>query len=147
MKQIIGSSLLLLISAFGFSQVTSKQVIVAEKAPQAIGPYSHGILAGNTLYISGQIAIDPATGQMDTMNIEAETRRVLSNLGAVLEEAGMSYANVVKVTIFTTNLKNYKAINSLYGEYFKSQFPAWEAIQVGALPGNAHIEISAIAVK
>jgi 2-iminobutanoate/2-iminopropanoate deaminase len=147
MKQIIGSFLLLLNTVPGISQTDVKQVIMAENAPKAIGPYSHGILAGNTLYISGQIAIDPATGQMDTLNIETETRRVLSNLGAVLERAGMNYDNLVKVSIFTTNLKNYKAINTIYGEYFKSRFPAREAIQVDALPGNAHIEISAVAVK
>lgn len=131
----------------GFAQTTEKQVIQSPDAPKAIGPYSQAILAGNTLYVSGQIAINPETGKMDTLNFETETRRVLSNLGAVLKEAGMSYENVVKATIFTTDLKNYKLINTIYGEYFKDKPPAREAVQVAALPAGAHVEISCIAAK
>jgi 2-iminobutanoate/2-iminopropanoate deaminase len=131
----------------GYAQTTEKQVIQSPDAPKAIGPYSQAILAGNTLYVSGQIAIIPETGKMDTLNIDTEIRRVLSNLGAVLKEAGMTYDNVVKATIFTTDLKNYKLINTIYGEYFKDKPPARETVQVVALPAGAHVEISCIAVR
>lgn len=136
-----------LIITSAYAQKPEKQVIQSPDAPKAIGPYSQAILAGNTLYISGQIAMNPETGQMDTLNIETEVKRVLSNLGAVLKEAGMSYENVVKATIFTTDLKNYKLINTIYGEHFKEKPPARETVQVAALPAGAHIEISVIAVK
>jgi len=131
----------------GYTQTIEKQVIQSPDAPKAIGPYSQAILAGNTLYISGQIALNTETGQMDTLNFEMEIKRVLSNLGAVLKEAGMSYENVVKATIFTTDLKNYKLINTIYGEHFKEKPPARETVQVVALPAGAHVEISCIAVK
>jgi 2-iminobutanoate/2-iminopropanoate deaminase len=137
----------ILVISCGFTQTTDRQVIQSPDAPKAIGPYSQAILAGNTLYISGQIAINPESGKMDTLNFETEIRRVLSNLGAVLKEAGMSYENVVKATIFTTDLKNYKLINTIYGEYFKDKPPAREAVQVAALPARAHVEISCVAVK
>ena len=122
-------------------------MIQSPDAPKAIGPYSQAILAGSTLYISGQIAINPETGQIDTLNIETEIKRVLSNLEAVLKEAGMTYDNVVKATIFTTDLKNYKLINAIYSEHFKEKPPARETVQVVALPAGAHLEISCIAVK
>ena len=130
-----------------FAQSQNKQVIFTDKAPKAIGPYSQAILSGNTLYLSGQIAIDPETGKMDTLNIESEIHRVLKNLGEVLKSAGMFYENVVKTTIYTTDLKNFKTINTIYGEYFKEKQPARETVQVVALPGKAHVEISCIAVK
>jgi 2-iminobutanoate/2-iminopropanoate deaminase len=131
----------------GYAQTTEKQVIQSPNAPKAIGPYSQAILAGNTLYTSGQIAIIPETGKMDTLNFETEIRRVLSNLEAVLKEAGMTYENVVKATIYTTDLKNYKLINTIYGEHFKEKPPARETVQVAALPAGAHVEISCVAVK
>src|ERR1039457_3663299 len=102
---------------------------------------------GNTLYVAGQIAIDPKTGKMDTADIESEIRRVLKNLGEVLSAGGMNYANIVKATIYTTDLKYFKTINVIYGEYFKENPPARETVQVSALPGKARVEISAIAVK
>ena len=129
------------------AQQPGSNVIYTDKAPKPIGPYSQGILSGNTLYVAGQIAIDPKTGKMDTLDIESEIRRVLKNLGAVLDAAGMNYNNIVKTTIYTTDLKYFRTINTLYGEYFKSGFPARETVQVAALPAKAHIEISAIAVK
>ena len=135
------------IGIISFAQSPDKQVIFSDKAPKAIGPYSQGILSGNTLYLSGQIAIDPETGKMDTLSIESEVRRVLKNLGEVLKSAGMSYENVVKTTVYTTDLKNFKTINTIYGEYFKANQPARETVQVVALPGKAHVEISGIAVK
>jgi 2-iminobutanoate/2-iminopropanoate deaminase len=130
-----------------FSQSVEKQIILPAKAPKAIGPYSPGVMAGNTLYCSGQIAINPETGIIDTATIEKETRQVLKNLGAILDAAGMSFQNVVKSTIFMTDIRNYKLINSVYAEFFKEKFPAREAIQVVALPAKAHVEISAVAVK
>jgi len=133
--------------SFGYAQTTDKLVIQSPNAPKAIGPYSQAILVGNTLYVSGQIAIIPETGKMDTLNFETEIRRVLTNLEAVLKEAGMTYENVVKATIYTTDLKNYKLINTIYGEHFKEKPPARETVQVAALPAGAHVEISCIAVK
>jgi 2-iminobutanoate/2-iminopropanoate deaminase len=136
----------LLFSASCLAQV-SKQVIYTEKAPKPIGPYSQAILAGNTLYLSGQIAIDPASGRMDTVDIVTETKRVMDNLGEVLKAAGMGFDNIVKATIYTTDLKNFKTINAIYAGYFRENMPARETVQVAALPGKAHVEISAVAVK
>jgi 2-iminobutanoate/2-iminopropanoate deaminase len=147
MKRTSIIGILILIFSCGYSQIIEKQVIQATDAPKAIGPYSQAILVGNTLYVSGNIAIDPETGKMDTLNLETEIRRVMSNLGAVLKEAGMSYENVVKATIYTTDLKNYKLINTIYGEYFKEKPPARETVQVVALPAGAHVEVSCVAVK
>ncbi len=148
MKKLSSLFLLFVISwASAFSQESHTTVIQSPDAPKAIGPYSQAILAGNTLYVSGNIAIDPETGQMDTLNLETEIRRVMSNLGAVLNEAGMSYEHIVKSTIFTTDLKNYKLINEIYGSYFRERFPARETVQIVALPAGAHVEISCIAVK
>jgi len=139
--------ILILIISTGYSQATEKKVILSPDAPKVVGPYSQAILTGNTLYISGNIAIDPETGKMDTLNMETEIRRVMTNLEAVLKEAGMTYDNVVKATVFTTDLKYYKLINNIYSEYFKEKEPARETVQVVALPVGAHIEISCIAVK
>ncbi|HTX89210.1 MAG TPA: Rid family detoxifying hydrolase [Bacteroidales bacterium] len=143
---LLTSVLCLLSSASCLSQ-TSRQVIFTGKAPKPIGPYSQAILSGNTLYVAGQIAIDPATGKMDTLDIETEVRRILSNLGEVLKAGGMSWENVVKATIYTTDLKNFKTINSVYGAMFAKDPPARETVQVAALPGKAHVEISCVAVK
>jgi len=144
-------SLLTLILTFAtssiFPQGAEKIIIQSPDAPKAIGPYSQAILAGNTLYVSGNIAINPENGQMDTLNLETEIRRVMSNLGAVLNEVNMSYENVVKATIYTTDLNNYKLINTIYGEYFKEKPPARETVQVVALPKGAHVEISCVAVR
>ncbi|MCX6248337.1 MAG: Rid family detoxifying hydrolase [Bacteroidetes bacterium] len=129
------------------AQQPDRKVIYTDKAPKPIGPYSQAILSGNTLYVAGQIAINPETGRMDTTDIETEIRRVLKNLGAVLEEAGMKYENIVKTTIYTTDLKYFKTINTLYGECFNSGFPARETVQVIALPAKARVEISAVAGK
>lgn len=137
----------MLISTCSFSQELQTRAIHSPDAPKAIGPYSQAILAGNTLYVSGNIAIIPESGEMDTLNLETEIRRVMSNLGAVLQEAGMGYKNIVKATIYTTDLKNYQLINNIYGEYFGEKPPARETVQVVALPRGAHVEISCVAVK
>jgi 2-iminobutanoate/2-iminopropanoate deaminase len=139
--------ILLTLVIASFAQSQGKQVIYSDKAPKPIGPYSQGIMNGNTLYLSGQIAINPGTGKIDTTTIENEIRQVLVNLGEVLKAAGMSYDNVVKTTIYTTDLKHFKTINTIYGEYFKEKHPARETVQVVSLPGKAHVEISGIAEK
>jgi 2-iminobutanoate/2-iminopropanoate deaminase len=148
MKKIFFLVLLFFVSiSLLLSQEIQTKAIQSPNAPKAIGPYSQAILAGNTLYVSGNIAINPETGLMDTLNLETEIRRVMSNLGAVLKEAGMTYENIVKATIYTTDLKNYKLINTIYSEYFKEKPPARETVQVVALPAGAHVEISCIAVR
>jgi 2-iminobutanoate/2-iminopropanoate deaminase len=147
MKKLFVSFIFIIPGFILFAQTSAKQVIYSEKAPKAIGPYSQGIMTGNTLYLSGQIAINPETGKIDTTSIDNEIRQVLVNLGEVLKAAGMSYDNVVKATIFTTDLRNFQTINKIYGEYFKENQPARETVQVAALPGKAHVEISGIAIK
>jgi len=131
----------------GYSQTIERKAITAPSAPKVVGPYSHAILAGNTLYVSGQIGINPENGQMDTLNFETEFKRVLTNIEAILKEAGMSWENIVKATIYTTDLKNYKLINTLYGEKFSKDPPARETVQVVALPVGAHVEVSCVAVR
>jgi 2-iminobutanoate/2-iminopropanoate deaminase len=147
MKTILLFILLAGSTLYCYTQTAGKQVVYSDKAPKTIGPYSQAIKVGNTLYLSGQIAINPETGKMDTLDIETEVKRVLDNLGEVLKSAGMKYENVVKVTIFTTDLKQFATINTVYGKYFKEKQPARETVQVVALPLKAHVEISAIAVN
>ena len=121
--------------------------VATEHSSQAIGPYSQGILVGNTLYCSGQIAIDPRSGSMITGNIVDEAERVLENLGAVLKAVGMDYENVVRCTVYLTDINAYAQVNEVYARYFNEAPPAREAVQVAALPRNAHLEISCIAVR
>jgi 2-iminobutanoate/2-iminopropanoate deaminase len=124
-----------------------KKIIFTEKAPAPIGPYNQAVLIGNTLYTSGQIAINPANGEIVTSNIEAETKQVMDNMNAVLEAAGMTFENVVKSTIFIMNMGDFGAINAVYGSYFNEKTaPARETVQVAALPKNVNVEISMIAV-
>jgi 2-iminobutanoate/2-iminopropanoate deaminase len=130
-----------------YSQENKSVVIFTSKAPKPIGPYSQGILSGNTLYISGQIAIIPETGKIDTSSVEVETQLTLKNIGEILFAAGMTYKNVVKVTIYTTDIKNFAIINKVYSGFFIDNPPARETIQVSALPAKAHIEISAVAIR
>ena len=119
----------------------------APGAPEAIGPYSQAIRVGNALYCSGQIAINPATGDLIIGDAKEEARQALKNLGAVLQAAGMGFDNAVKVTVFLTNINDYKIVNEAYQEFFKEPYPAREAVQVAQLPGNAKVEISCIAIK
>ena len=124
-----------------------KTIIFTEKAPAPIGPYNQAVLVGNTLYTSGQIAINPATGELVTSNIEAETKQVMENMKAVLEAAGMTFENVVKSTIFIMNMGDFGAINTVYGSYFNEKIaPARETVQVACLPKNVNVEISMIAI-
>ncbi|NUM32458.1 MAG: RidA family protein [Bacteroidetes bacterium] len=124
-----------------------KTVINTPNAPAPIGPYNQAVMHGNTLYISGAIALDPATNNMIQTDIEAETKQVMKNLGEILKAAGMDYSNIVKSTIFVTDLANFAKINAVYGSFFKDNYPARETVQVTALPKGANVEISAIAVK
>ena len=124
-----------------------KKVINTKNAPKAIGPYSQAILSGNTLYCSGQIAINPDTGNLVIENITAETNQVMKNILAVLKAAGMTFENVVKCSIFMIDMSDYSAVNQEYAKYFSENPPAREAVQVSVLPKNVNIEISIIAVK
>lgn len=124
-----------------------KTIIFTENAPTPIGPYNQAVLKGNTLYTSGQIAINPKTGELVTATIEAETQQVMENMKAVLEAAGMTFENVVKTTIFIMNMNDFAAINTVYGSYFNEKTaPARETVQVACLPKNLNVEISMIAV-
>ncbi|MBO6516006.1 MAG: RidA family protein [Bacteroidia bacterium] len=126
---------------------TTKKIIHSDNAPKAIGPYSQAVLSGNTLYCSGQIALDPVTGNLILDSIEAETHQVMKNIGAVLTEAGMDYSNVVKASIFMATMDDYARVNSVYAEYFTENPPAREAVAVKTLPKSVNVEISVIAVK
>lgn len=125
----------------------SKKVIKSANAPAPIGPYNQAILSANTLYCSGQVAIDPSNGELNMENLNVETHQVMKNLNAVLEEAGMTFNDVVKCSIFLKNMDDFAEINGIYGEYFSVNFPARETIQVAALPLNVNVEISLIAIK
>jgi 2-iminobutanoate/2-iminopropanoate deaminase len=124
-----------------------KKIIFTENAPAPIGPYNQAVLKGNTLYTSGQIAINPANGELVISNIEAETQQVMQNMKAVLEAAGMTFENVVKTTIFIMNMNDFASINAVYGSYFNEKTaPARETVQVACLPKNVNVEISMIAI-
>ena len=125
-----------------------KKIIETKNAPAPIGPYNQAVFAGNTLYISGQIAIDPKTGDLKTDELEKETVQVLENLKAILTEAGLSLENVVKTSIFISDMNNFGKINEVYSTYFDSEnAPARETVEVANLPKFVNVEISAIAVK
>jgi 2-iminobutanoate/2-iminopropanoate deaminase len=125
----------------------TRTVVKTPLAPAAIGPYSQGILVENTLYCSGQIAIDPRSGSMITTSIEAEAEQVLENLGALLHAVGFDYKNVVRCTVFLTDINHYAQVNEIYARYFNEEPPTREAVQVSALPRSARVEISCIAVR
>lgn len=123
-----------------------KKEIKTDKAPKAIGPYSQAIVANNFIFASGQIAIDPTTGELQNGSIEEQTRLVLNNMKAVLEAGGSSFDKVVKCTVFLQNMDDFSRMNTIYGEFFKPPFPARAAVQVARLPKDVKIEIEAIAV-
>ncbi len=125
-----------------------KKIIETKNAPAPLGPYSQAVLIDNTLYTSGQVAINPETGNLITGNISDETQQVMNNLKAVLATAEMDFNNVVKTTIFIIDMDDFTAINSVYGSYFnEATAPARETVQVVKLPKNVNIEISMIAIK
>lgn len=123
-----------------------KQEVKTEKAPKAIGPYSQGITANGFVFVSGQIPLDPATGELNTGTIEEQTRLVLKNVGAVLEAAGSSYDRVLKCTVFLQDMNDFSRMNQVYAEFFKAPFPARAAVQVARLPRDVRVEIEAIAL-
>jgi 2-iminobutanoate/2-iminopropanoate deaminase len=125
-----------------------KTIIQTPKAPAPIGPYNQAILVDNTLYASGQIALDPKTMELVNQDIETETTQVMKNLSEVLKAAGMDFANLVKTTIFLYDMGDFAAVNEIYGSYFNHEIaPARETVQVAALPKNVRVEISGIAVR
>lgn len=125
-----------------------KKIIFTEKAPAPIGPYNQAVLVDNTLYTSGQIALNPETMELVLDDIKTETHQVMQNMKAVLEAANMTFENVVKTTIFIMNMNDFSAINEAYASYFDEKTaPARETVQVACLPKNVNVEISMIAVK
>lgn len=125
----------------------SKKIISTSNSPAAIGPYSQAVLAGDTLYCSGQIALNPATGELVMDSITAETEQVMTNVAAVLRAADMDFTHVVKCSIFMSSMEHYAAVNAVYAKYFSSDPPAREAVAVKTLPKEVNLEISVIAVR
>ena len=124
-----------------------KTVIQTNNAPQAIGPYSQGIMAGDTLYVSGQIPVIPATGVIVSDKVEEQARQVMENVKAVVEAAGLTLDNVVKTSVFIKNMDDFGTINAVYSEYFKENCPARACVEVARLPKDVLLEMEAIAVK
>ena len=122
-----------------------KKIVNTTKAPAPIGPYSQAVIANNILYVSGQIPLNPSTGELSNADIAAETKQVMENLKAILTEAGVNFENVVKTTIFLTDMNNFGTVNTIYGSYFTANFPARETVQVSRLPKDVNVEISVIA--
>lgn len=122
----------------------SRSIIATDQAPAAIGPYSQAVRAGSTVYFSGQIPLDPATGSLVDGDISAQTRRVFDNLAAVAQAAGGSLAQIVRVGIYVTDLANFAAVNAVMAEYFQQPYPARSTIEVSALPKAAQVEVDAI---
>jgi len=124
-----------------------KRIIYTDKAPAPIGPYSQAVESGGFIFVSGQIPIDPLTGELVAGDIADETHQVMKNLHAILEESGMSFEDVLKCSIFVADMKDFAAINDVYGSYFTQNPPARETVEVSTLPKNVNIEISCIAAK
>jgi len=123
-----------------------KEILINEEAPKAIGPYSPAIKVGNLVFISGQLPIDPATGEIVGDDIEVQTKKSLENLKAVLKPYSIDFENIVKVTIFLTNMDDFSMVNKVYSNYFKEEFPARSCVEVACLPKGAKIEIECIAI-
>jgi 2-iminobutanoate/2-iminopropanoate deaminase len=122
-----------------------KQAVSSPDAPKAIGPYSQAVRAGQLLFVSGQVPLDPGTGQLVNGDIAAQTRRVFDNLGAVLKAGGRSFADVVRTTVFLADMNDFAAMNEVYGQYFSEPYPARATVQVARLPKEARVEIDVIA--
>ena len=123
-----------------------KKVVTTDEAPAAIGPYSVGVSVGNLVFTAGQLGIDPASGEIVPGGVEAETRQALVNLGSVLKAAGTSLDNVVKTTVYLLDIEEFRKMNSVYNEFFSSEYPARSAVQVAALPKGGLVEIEAVAL-
>lgn len=124
-----------------------KSIVKTDKAPAPIGPYNQAVWAGNLLFVSGQVAIDPPTGELVMDDIETETHQVMKNIQAILTEAGVDFGHVVKTSIFLSDMGMFARVNAVYGSYFSSDFPARETVQVSVLPKNVNVEISVTAYK
>src|SRR5438067_2115380 len=122
-----------------------KKIIKPAKSAPAVGPYNHAVRIGDLLFCAGQIPIEPATGNLVSSDIKAQTERVLQNVKAILDDQNLTFSNVVKSTVFMTNLADFAAMNEVYAKYFTSDFPARSTIQVAALPKGAHVEIEVLA--
>ncbi len=125
--------------------MATKQIIKPARSPAAVGPYNHAVRVGDLLFCAGQIPINPADGNLISGDIKAQTERVLENVKAILEDQKLTFANVVKTTVFMTNLADFAAMNEVYAKYFSENFPARSTIQVAALPKGASVEIEVIA--
>ena len=125
----------------------SKKILEVSKAPTPIGPYSQAVEANGMLFISGQIAIDASTGELILNSIEEETEMVMKNIGFILNEANMEFENIVKCSIFISDMNNFKIINEVYAKYFPNNFPARETVEVSCLPKSVNVEISCVAIK
>jgi 2-iminobutanoate/2-iminopropanoate deaminase len=149
-EALLSLSFLAIMRQAGFSKIGGKKPmkkeVKTEKAPKAIGPYSQGILANGFVYASGQIPIDPTTGELNTGTVEDQTRQVLKNLGAVLDAAGSSYDQVVKATVFLQDMNDFSRMNQVYAEFFKPPFPARAAFQVARIPRDAKVEVEVVAL-
>jgi 2-iminobutanoate/2-iminopropanoate deaminase len=119
--------------------------IETKNAPAPIGPYSQAVISGNTLYISGQVAINPETGKMEQADLQSETHRVMKNLKGILESQGLDFSNLIKCSIFLLDMDAFGQVNEVYGSFFTDQYPARETVEVSKLPAGANVEISAIA--
>lgn len=150
MKKIIllfVSAVLVTIGIFSFADKTpTREIILTDKAPKPIGPYSQGIKVGNTLYVAGQVGMT-IDGKLDTSSVENECKQAINNIKAIVEAAGMNMQQVVKATLYVKDLKNFSKINEIYATYFPQNSPARETVQIAALPKGARFEISVIAVK
>ncbi|MEO8852209.1 MAG: RidA family protein [Ginsengibacter sp.] len=124
----------------------NKEIINTSSAPEPIGPYSQAVKAGGFLFLSGQVALKPGTGELVTTNITEETTQVMENLQAVLSEAGLNFSHIVKTTIFLKEMSSFAEVNAIYGKYFENDFPARETVAVKTLPKDVNVEISMIAV-
>ncbi len=124
-----------------------KKIINTTNAPSPIGPYSQAVEAGNMIFLSGQVCFNPATGELNNADIPTETHQVMHNLKAVLQEAGLTFAHVVKTSIFLSDMSYFSEVNEVYGKYFDGDFPARETVAVKTLPRNVNVEISMIAVR
>lgn len=124
-----------------------KTIVYTNNAPEPIGPYSQAVIAGNFVFVSGQIPINPSTNELVLGDIKVETKQVMENIKAILTEAGINFNHIIKTTIFLMDMQNFAQVNEVYGTYFTSEFPARETVQVAGLPKGVNVEISVTAIK
>jgi 2-iminobutanoate/2-iminopropanoate deaminase len=124
-----------------------KTIINTNNAPAPIGPYNQAVATGSLIFVSGQIPMDAATGEIISSDVKAETKKVMENIGAILTEAGSDFDQIIKTSIFLTDMQSFAQVNEVYGSYFTANFPARETVQVSALPKGVNVEISVIALK